>query len=183
MKTLIVFICILFPLFSSFAGENIVLYRSGEKDQTSWNLMKNYFDRKGYDTGIYEKPESFEEHLKNVNSINRTKASFMLVIDFRMGAENNLFIAVTDSKKVKGNFLAIEEIPGKHAVRSMEYAKCVASSYGKKVKELPLFPLLGVDVPGVFLRMECTKDGAMGTLNILTECLQKYFTRGAKNEK
>jgi hypothetical protein len=183
MRVLIVLICILFPLFCSFAGEHIILYRTGEKDQNAWGLLKKYFDSKGYNVSIYEKPETFEKHLENVNKINRTNAALMLAIDFRIGDKDDVFVAVTNSKKGSGKFLTIEEIPAQHIVLSAELAKCTASSFGKTVKELPLLPLYGVDMPGVFLRMECAKEKTGGTLDRLNDCLQKYFMRGIKNEK
>ncbi|MCX5811599.1 MAG: hypothetical protein NT178_03530 [Proteobacteria bacterium] len=183
MKVFIILVCILFPLFCSFAGEHIILYRTGEKDQNAWSLLKKYFDSKGYNVSIYEKPETFEKHLENANRINRANALLMLAIDFRIGDKDDVFVAVTNSKKGSGKFLTIEEIPAQHIVRSTEIAKCVASSFGKTVKELPLLPLHGVDMPGVFLRMECTKDKTGETLNTLNDCLQKYFMRGIKNEK
>ncbi|MCX5806906.1 MAG: hypothetical protein NT010_12735 [Proteobacteria bacterium] len=182
-KIFIVLICIFFPLFYSFAGEHIIFYNTGVKDQEAWSQLKKYFDSKGYNVSIYDKAETLEKHLENANNINRTKSSLLLAMDFRIGDKDDVFVAVTDSKKGNGKFLTIEEIPAQHVVRSTEFAKCVTSSFGKTVKELPLFPLLGVDMPGVFLRMECTK-GKMGeTLNKLNDCFQKYFTRGIKNEK
>jgi hypothetical protein len=99
----------------------------------------------------------------------------MLAIDFRIGDKEDVFVAVTNSKKGTGKFLTIEEIPAQHIVRATEFAKCAASSFGKTVKELPLLPLYGVDMPGVFLRMECAKEKTGETLNTLNDCLQKYF--------
>jgi hypothetical protein len=182
-KVFIVLVCIFFPLFCSFAGEHIIFYRTGEKDQNAWSLLKKYFDSKGYNVSIYEKPETFEKHLENANRINKTNASLMWAIDFRIGDKNDVFVAVTNSIKGNGKFLTIDEVPAQHIVRSTEFAKCAASSFGKTVKELPLFPLLGIDMPGVFLIMECTKDKTGEALNTLNDCLQKYFMRGIKNEK
>jgi hypothetical protein len=182
-KTFIVLICIFSPLFCSFAGEQIIFYSTGVKDQEALSQLKKYFDSKGYNVSIYEKAETLEKHLENVNKINKTKSSLLLATDFRIGDKNDIFVAVTNSKKGNGKFLTIEEIPAQHVVRSMEFAQCVTSPFGKKVKELPLFPLLGVDMPGVFLKMECTKDKMGETLNMLNDCLQKYFMRGIKDEK
>jgi len=183
MKVLIILLCMLFPLFCSYAAEHIILYNVGIKDQDSWGILKKYFDSKGYNVSIYEKAETFDKHLENVNKINRAKNALLLAIDFSIRDKNDVFVAVADSRKGNGKFLTIEEIPAKHIVRSMELAKCVASSFGKTVKELPLLPLLGIDMPGVFLRMESTKGKTNESLNALNSCLQKYFTRGIENEK
>ncbi len=183
MKIFIILVCLLFPLLCSSAGEQIIFYNTGGKDQETWSLLKKYFDSKGYNVSIYEKPETLEKHLENANKINRTKSSLLLAMDFRIGDKDDIFVAVTNSKKGNGKFFTIEEIPAQHIVRSAEFAKLIASSFGKTVKELPLLPLFGIDMPGVFLRMECTKDKMNETLNVLNDCFQKYFMRGIKNEK
>jgi hypothetical protein len=174
---------LIFILFSSsYAGESIPLYCAGEKDQASWNFLKKYFDGKGYNVTIYEKTDNLEKHLENANKINKTGASLMLVMDFRMGEKNDVFAAVTNAKKGKGRILAIDEIPGQYVDISAEVAGCVATPYRRTVKELPLFPLLGVDMPALFLRIECTKEKADEMLNVVNDCLQKYFQRGKKDE-
>ena len=184
MKIFIILVCIIFcPFLYSFAGEHIVLYSAGEKDQAAWSLLKKYFDSKGYNVSIYEKTETLEKHLANVKRINRKNALLMLALDFRIAEKNDVFVAVSDAKKGKGKLLTIEEVPAQHIEDSMELAKYIASTFGKTVKGLPLFPLLGVDIPALFLRMECTNEKAGEMLDKLNDCLQKYFKRGTKNEK
>lgn len=186
MKVFLILLCVLFPFFYSHAADHIVLYNTGEKDEAAWGTLKKYFDSKGYNVSIYEKASNLEKHLEKVNMMNRTNASLMLALDFRIGEKNDVFVAVTDVKQGSGRIfsriLTIEEIPGQYIELSMEFAKYVASSFGKTVKELPLFPLLGVAMPGIFLRMECTKDKVDEMLNILNDSLQKYFKRSIKNE-
>ena len=169
-------------VLSVHAGDQLALYSVGEKDQSSWNILKKFFDGKGYNVNVYEKADNLEKHLENANRINRTGASLMLVMDFRVGDKNELFAAITNAKKGKGKILSIEEVPGQYVDASAEVAGCVATAFRKTVKELPLFPLLGVDMPALFLRIECTKEKADETLNVVSDCLQKYFQRGKKNE-
>jgi hypothetical protein len=174
---------LIFVSFSfSHAGEAIPLYCAGEKDQASWNFLKRYFDSKGYNVSIYEKTDNLEKHLENVSRINKTGASLMLVMDFRMGDRNDVFAAITNAKKGTGKILAIDEIPGQYVDLSAEVAGCVATPFRRTVKELPLFPLLGIDMPALFLRIECTKEKADEVLNVVDDCLRKYFQRGKKNE-
>jgi hypothetical protein len=177
--TLLLILCC---LSLSSAGEQLPLYCAGEKDQASWSFLKRYFDSKGYNVTIYEKTDNLEKHLENANRINKTGASLMLVMDFRVGDRNDVFAAVTNAKKGKGRILAIDEIPGQYVDISAEVAGCVATPFRKTVKELPLFPLLGVDMAALFLRIECTKEKADEMLNVVNDCLQKYFQRGKKNE-
>jgi hypothetical protein len=182
MKAFLTVLLLIFSLSSAHAGEQIPLYCAGEKDQASWNILKKYFDSKGYNVSIYEKTDNLEKHLENANRINKTGASLMLVMDFRMGDKNDVFAAITNAKKGKGKIPSIEEVPGQYVELSAEVAGCVATPFRKTVKELPLFPLLGVDMPALFLRIECTKEKADEMLNVVNDCLQKYFQRGKKNE-
>ncbi len=173
---------VFFFLPFSRAGEPMPIYCAGEKDQASWSFLKTYFDSKGYNVSIYEKTDSLERHLENANKINKTGASLMLVMDFRIGGKNEVFAAVSNAKKGKGKILAIDEIPARYVDLSAEVAGCIATPFRRTVKELPLFPLLGIDMPALFLRIECTKEKADETLNVVNDCLQKYFQRGKKNE-
>ena len=182
MKAFLTVLLLISSLSSAHAGEQFALYCAGEKDQASWNILKKYFDSKGYNVSIYEKTDNLEKHLENANRINKTGASLMLVMDFRMGDNNDVFAAITNAKKGKGKILSIEEVPGQYVELSAEVAGCVATPFRKTVKELPLFPLLGVDMPALFLRIECTKEKADEMLNVVNDCLQKYFQRGKKNE-
>jgi hypothetical protein len=171
------------PFFYSQAGEHIVLYHVGEKDPVAWSLFNKYFSDKGYIINTYEGTDSLEKHIENVNKINKGKGSLLLAIDFNVGEINHAFVAITDVKKRNGNVLTIDEVPAIHVDDSREFATLFASSFNKGIKQLPLFPLLGVDMPGVLLKMECTKENVSEMLNKLHESLQKYFRRGIKNER
>ena len=54
----------------------------------------------------------------------------------------------------EGRFLAIDEIPARFARESDRLAASVAAPFGVKVKHLPLFPLLGVNMPGIVVKLE-----------------------------
>jgi hypothetical protein len=71
----------------------------------------------------------------------------------------------------------VDELPAKHEIQSKRLADLVASPFQVKVKRLPLFPLLGVDMPGVFVSIECKKEDAWSLLVMLDQALQKYYKR------
>ncbi|NTU76708.1 MAG: metal ABC transporter permease [Alphaproteobacteria bacterium] len=81
-----------------------------------------------------------------------------------------------------GNILAIDEVPSLYGNLSRELAGLLAGAYGGTVKEFPLFPLLGVDMPGVYLTIECTPDQTGQVLDKLSSSLQKYFRKGKNDE-
>ena len=56
----------------------------------------------------------------------------------------------------------------------------MAEAFGVKVYELPLFPLLGIDMPGLFMEIECPKEHADEILGKITDSMQKYFGKGKK---
>jgi hypothetical protein len=178
MKLIFILICVLFPFTSAYAGDSIVIYRMDSKDRAIWNLFKKSFDSKGYNVSIYEKTDNIDKHLENLNRINRANASLMLAMDLRTGGKTDVFVAVTDAKKGTGRFLTIEEVAGRHAGDSMMLAKEVATSFGKHVKELSLFPLLGVDMPGVFISIECKNEQVNEIFDKLHEGIQKFMKRG-----
>jgi hypothetical protein len=102
----------------------------------------------------------------------------MLAVDLRTDEKTDVFVAVTDAKRGTGRFRTIEEVAGQHTGNSMILAKEVATSFGKNVKELSLFPLLGIDVPGIFIRIECKNEQLNEILNKLHESIQKFIKRG-----
>ena len=178
MKYILIIICLLFPFFNAYAGDSIVIYRMGGKDQAIWGLLKKSFDSKGYNVSIYEKADNIDRHLETINRINRTKASLMLAVDLQTSEKADVFVAFTDAKKGTGRFLTIEEVAGQHIDSSMILAKEVAASFGKRAKGISLFPLLGVDMPGIFIKIGCTNEQANEMFNKLNEGIQKFMKRG-----
>jgi len=177
-KYTLIIVCLLFPLFSVYAADSIIVYRLGDKSEPIWGMFKKSFDSKGYNMSIYEGADNIDIHLEHVNRINKTNASLMLALDLSIKEKEDIFIAYTNTKKGKGRFLTIEEIHGQHIDKSIALAKDIATSFNKNVKEISVFPLLGVDMPGVFIRIACTKELAGETLNKLHEGIQKYIKRG-----
>jgi hypothetical protein len=180
---ILVLLFLFFPVFCSHGGEHIVLYRLGVKDPVAWEQLRKYLGTKGYKISMYDGTDNIEKHVENVNKINKLKASVLIAMDFGAGEKNQIIVAVTTPKKGKGNILAIEEIPALYANESRELATSLASVFNKGVKEFPLFPLLGVDMPGVFLKIGYTPDKTNEVFEKLHEGMQKYFKRGMKDER
>ena len=174
----IVILFILFPFINAYAKDNIVIYRMDAKDQTVWSAIKKSFDNKGYNVSIYEKTDNMDRHLENLNMINRANALLALVIDLKVSDKSNVFIATSEAEKGKGRFLAIDEVAAHHSENSMKLAKEVATSFGKNSKRFAIFPLLGVDMPGIFINIDCQNDNINEILNKLHESIQKYLKRG-----
>lgn len=180
---LLVLLFLFFPVFCSHGGEHIVLYRLGMKEPVAWDQLRRYLGAKGYKISMYDVPDNIEKHVENVNKINKLKASALFAMDLGAGEKNQIIVAVTTTKKGKGNILAIEEIPALYANESRELATSLASVFNKGVKEFPLFPLQGVDMPGVFLKISYTPDKTNEVFEKLHEGIQKYFKRGMKDER
>ncbi|MCX5810088.1 MAG: hypothetical protein NTX36_12080 [Proteobacteria bacterium] len=178
MKYFLIIVCMLFPFFNAYAGDSIVIYRMGGKDQAVWGLLKKSFDSKGYNVSIYEKADNIDRHLETINRINKTNASLVLAMDLQTSEKTDVLIAFADAKKGTGRFLTIEEVTGQHTDNSMILAEEVATSFGRRAKGLSLFPLLGIDMPGIFIKIECTNEQANEMLNKLHEGIQKFMKRG-----
>ncbi len=176
-------IFVIVPVFYSHGAEHIVLYRLGAKDTIAWDQLKRYLGAKGYRISTYDGTEDIEKHVEIVNKINKLKASALFAMDFGVGEKNQIMVAITTAKKGKGTILAIDEVPALHVNESRELASSLASAFNKGVKELPLFPLLGVDMPGVFLKIMFTPDKTLEVFNKIHEGIQGYFKRGMKDER
>jgi len=184
IKTFILtLIFIIIPVFYSHGAEHIVLYRLGSKETVAWDQLKRYLDAKGYRISIYDGTDNIEKHVETVNKINKLKAAVFLAMDFGVGEKNQIMVAITTAKKGKGTILAIDEVPALYANESRELASSLASTFNKGVKEFPLFPLLGVDMPGIFLKITFTPDQTLEVFNKLHEGIRGYFKRGMKDER
>ena len=180
MKYLFIVLICLFSFSYSYADEQFVIYRMGERDQTAWNMFRKYFSAKGYNMSYYDGADNLEKHIENVNKINRSNGTVFLAIDLVMGGGSSIFVAATNAKRGKGVIPNIDEVPAIHINNSMELATMIAAPFNKKIKRIPLFMLLGVDMPGIFLRLESPKDKMGEMFDRLHEGLQKYVKRGIK---
>ena len=186
MKRVLLFICMMVFVPTSFlwGRENIALYQMGKSDPALVAAAKKYFLAKGYGVSIYEGVDSLEKQVQTATKINRERGLFFLALEIVPSETENVFVAVSNAKKGKGGLLSnIEEVPGTHVVDSEALAGAVADIFGKKVKKLPLLAFLGIDRPGLFLRIDVPEDKAdilFGKLNI---GIENYLKRGVLNER
>jgi len=179
---ILLFIFLLLPLFPLYGRDNIVFYQIGDKDPVLWNGLKKYLTGKGYGVILYQGTDNVDQQISNANKITREKAALFLVAELVPSEKEDIFIAIPNAKRGKGKILEIDEIPAVHSTDSEELALSLASPFGVRIKRLPLFAFLGIDMPGAFLKVYCPKEKTRETFNKLNEGLQKYFARGEKDE-
>jgi hypothetical protein len=184
MRRALLLVCVflLIPFFSLHARDNIVFCQMGDRDPALWSGLKKYFTGKGYGVSIYEGADSIEKQIQNVNKISKEKADIFLAVELVPSDKEGIFVAISKTKKGKGIILEIDEVPAAHGIDSEELALSIAVPFGTKIKRLPLFVFLGIDMPGAFLKIDCPKDRMGEIFNKLNEGLQKYLNRGVKDE-
>jgi len=170
------------PFFYLQAEDTIGIYLMSYDEMEGVNRLKTYLENKGFVLNIYKKATTLEGHIENANRINRSKVNLVLALDLKISEKERFFVAHTNAKPTTENILSIEEIPGRYVERSRELASCVASFFGKTSKEMPLFFLLGVDVPGIFISIDYTKEHLSDIFNRLDSCLKHFFRRDTEHE-
>lgn len=180
--SILVCIFLLMPFLSLHARDNIVFYQMGDRNPALWSGLKTYFAGKGYGVLIYESANSIEQQIQNANKISKEKAVIFLAIELVPSEKEGIFVAISKTKKGKGAILEIDEVPAAHSANSEELALSIAAPFGAKIKRLPLFVFLGIDMPGAFLKIDCPKDKTGEIFNKLNEGLQKYLNRSVKDE-
>ncbi len=182
-KTLIIaFLLIVLPGCWVQARESIVLYRTGMCDPAMANGLRKYLLARGFGVSVYEGADTIEKQIQNANKINKEKAALLLVVELIPSDNRTAMFAISDAKKPKGLIVQIDEVPGVHISRSEELAAALAEPYGKKVKRLPLFALLGIDMPGLFIGLDWPRDKMGEAFDKLYEGIQNYLKRGVQNE-
>jgi hypothetical protein len=131
---------------------------------------------------IYEGADNLEKQILNANKIGKERAVIFLAVELVPSEKAGIFVAISNTKKGKGAILEIDEVPAAHSADSEELALSIAAPFNAKIKRLPLFVFLGIDMPGVFLKIDCPNDRTGDIFNKLNEGLQKYLDRGAKDE-
>jgi hypothetical protein len=167
----------------ALAAERIVFTRAGETDDAMWNSAKKYFAGKGLSIAAYDQPKSIEKQIETANKINREKAHFMLILEIVASDRSDAFVVVSDVKKAKGLVLNADEVPGTHALRSQELGSSIAARFQKKVKAVPLFMFLGMDLPAVFVRLNVPRESPAETFDKLYDGVLNFTKRGNKDER
>lgn len=165
------------------ASEHIAFCAIGHKEVADWSLLKGYFEMRGYEVTIYQGADDIQGQIKNADMINKGTASLLIAMDMNQGKEESVFLAVAAFKKGEGRFLQIDEVQARHSDDSYALAELMAKAFKTKVIKLPLFPLLGIDMPGIFLRITYQKDSQEAFFARLEGCIKEYFKsrRGEKD--
>ncbi len=166
-----------------FAAENIVFYMIGEQKASDINMIKRYFEKKKFKVNMFNLAGQMEKHLDNINKINSLKASMLIALNLQMADNEGCFIAIYSPSIKPGIFKAIEEAPGFHGAESKALAGAIASSFNIRVKEMPLLPLIGVDMPSVFMNIQTNKDRINIAFDKLYSGIENYLKRGKKDER
>lgn len=165
------------------AAEHIILSRAGVRDESMWNAFKRHLTGKGLTVSVYDSPESMEKQVETANRVNREKAAFMLVVELVPSEHSDAFVAVSDARKGKGLIVNADEVPGSHIARSTELGSSIAAQFQRKVKPVSLFMLLGIDMPGVFVRLEVPRGQPAEAFDKLYDGMMNYMKRGNKDER
>ncbi len=163
------------PSHAPAADTDIVFYRLGESGETVWNQLRQFLEGKGYGVTIYQGEMAVEKHVDKVNRINRGPGRVFLALQMISGERSRIMVAAPEVKKGEGRFLTIDEIPGQYREESDRLADRLAEAFNVKVKHLPLFPLLGVHMPGIMISMELKESEVRDAAGKLHSGLEKYF--------
>ncbi|MCX7966293.1 MAG: hypothetical protein N2596_06685 [Syntrophorhabdaceae bacterium] len=170
----------------AFASEHIIIYAASER-LTEINQLKRYLEKNKIKVGIYNRTDRLDKHMENLNKINNSGASFLIVLNFEIDEREDFFIAVPDTKdlpsKPTGRFNFIEDLPHIYEKASRELATSIASSFNAKIKTLPLFYAVGLNMPCVFVSITTKKDFINNAFEKFYSGLKNYFTRGEKDER
>jgi hypothetical protein len=175
---LIGFLALLFFSTSAFAaGPAVCIYRIGTSGQDGVAFIKRYLEGKGHQVSLYEGEEQIEGHTEKASMINRSGAAVFLAVQIMPGPKSIMGVR-TQGAKGDGRFLTIDEVPERFSGDSQALADAVADAFSVKAKQMPLFPLLGITMPGIFLRIQGPETDLPDVAKNLYTGLQKYFRKG-----
>jgi hypothetical protein len=184
MKTVLAVLLVLMcGVLAHAAGHNIVFYRIGDSGQEAWKLLKVCFEGKGYGVTIVQGETVIEKHVEKVNRINRGPGDIFLAMELIPDELSRVMVAESDAKSGKGRFLTIDEIPARFTRESDRLAADVAAPFNVKVKHLPLFPLLGVAMPGIVVKLEFSEEETTDVIAKLSRGVEAYFSERTKKDE
>ena len=170
---------LLFPAgLGCAASRSVALYRVGERGQDACAFLKQYLEARGYQVALYQGESTIEKHVEKANLINRGAAKMCIAVARVLDEKKRVLVARTEARKGEGRFLTVDEVPEHYAGESQVLADAVAGQFGVRAKRMPLFPLLGIRMPGIYIEVR----GPEGDLQDIAEKLylgmEKYFRKG-----
>jgi hypothetical protein len=163
---------------ASGAGYVIALYKIGDAGATVVPSLSRALEAKGFPLMVIQGDTAIEGHVEKASAINRSAANICIAFQFiPADKERRITVVKTQSKKGNGSFLTISEVPGKFAEESNRLAYAIADSFSVKVKQMPLFPLLGINMPGILLRLEANEKELGDFANKLCGGIEKFIKK------
>lgn len=163
-------------VYAQAADRTIVFSRIGDGGQEAWTLLKQSFEAKGYSVIVYQAERAVEKHVEKVSRINRGPGRIFLAVLLTTGEKRGVTVAVPEVEKGEGTFLTIAEVPARFSRESELLGGDVAAAFNVKVKHLPLFPLLGVTKPGVFVQLQFRGEETDDVVSALLSGVDRYFS-------
>jgi len=171
-----VFFLLVLTADASAARQEVVLYRIGEEGREAWALLGQSLERKGYGVDIEQGETDIDSHVEKVSRINRGGGTVFVAVEIVPAEKSLIMVAEAPERKAEGRFLSITEISSRFSGESDKLAACLAYSFDVKVVHLPLFPVLGVAMPAVAVKLELKPDDAPEAVSRLTQGIEKYFS-------
>ncbi len=162
------------------ARDNVILIQTGTQDAALWNGLKRFLTVQGYGISSYEAAATIEQQIQNANRINKEKNAVLLLLELVVSSTEGVFIAVPQANKGKGKILEIDEVQSVQTTSSEALAGIMTEQFGSRVRKVPLFSSIGIDMPAVFLRIDCPREKTREVYQKLADGLRKYFDRSDK---
>ncbi len=152
------FLFLVLAAHAAAARQEVVLYRIGEGGQEVWALIGPSLEAKGYAVDIEQGETDIDRHVEKVSKINRGGGAVFVAVEIVPAEKSRVTVAETVERKGEGRFLSITEISSRFSKESDRLAAGLAEPFGVKVMHLPLFPVLGVAMPAVAVKLELKLD-------------------------
>lgn len=159
---------------SQVESKNLYIYIVGKPDAELKTAFLYALKREKIDFSVYTGSKNLEDHLSSINEINSKKKGVFLALDLKRSNTQKIFVATFKTKKTQGKLLRIDEIPSLHFEDSIQIAQYIALTFNNKVYRLPLFPLLGVNMPGLYLKVDGGKEEVDFVATTLARGIKKF---------
>ncbi len=184
MRMVLAMLLVLLLSVEAHAGRHsIVFYRMGESGQQAWTLLREYFETKGYSVVVVRGETVIEKHVEKISKINRVRDGVFLAVEMTPDETSRAMVAESDAKIGEGRFLTIDETPARFARESDKLAASMAAQFAVTVKHLPLYPLLGVNMPGAVVKLEFDQGKTIETIAKVYKGVENYFSERTKKDE
>jgi len=139
---------VLFSPLSLHASDCVVLYSLGGEREALQSLRKG-LQVDGIEVRVVQAQRDIGLHLKQAESINEEGCLLFIAFYAEKGVRDSIFVGIPKAVGVsRGMLLAPDDMPYLYLKESERIALSIPSAH---VRRIPLFPLLGIKAPGVFL--------------------------------